>query len=57
MHPILPFHFISAYIDFSESEEIESDVLDRVRASAHDIRIDFGKTLNDAKVGERLREG
>ena len=48
---------ISAFIDFSESEEIELDVLDRARVSAEQLRTEFSKQLTDAKVGERLREG
>jgi len=51
------FNFGLAYIDFAESEEIEEDVLDEVRKGVCELRDEFERHLNDARVGERLREG
>jgi tRNA U34 5-carboxymethylaminomethyl modifying GTPase MnmE/TrmE len=48
---------ISAFIDFAESEDIESDIVDRVRVSVKELQAEFLQQLENAKMGERLREG
>lgn len=48
---------IEAYIDFSEDENIEDDVLDTVKNELERLTVEIEKHLTDGRKGERLREG
>ena len=47
---------IEAKIDFPE-EDLPKDVMRNIQKISNNILIDIKKTLNDQKVGERIREG
>lgn len=48
---------LEAYIDFSEDENIEVDVLDRIRAETSSIIADVQGFVRDARKGEMRRYG
>ncbi|KAJ2868553.1 mitochondrial splicing system protein [Coemansia aciculifera] len=48
---------IEAYIDFSEEENIDDDVLDNVRRIAGSLKEEIANHLNDGRRGEILRSG
>ncbi|KAJ2055500.1 mitochondrial splicing system protein [Coemansia sp. S2] len=48
---------IEAYIDFSEEENIDDDVLDNVRRIAASLKEEIANHLNDGRRGEILRSG
>ena len=48
---------LEAFIDFSESEEIEDGVTEDVRRRVSELASELGEHLRDARRGERLREG
>jgi tRNA U34 5-carboxymethylaminomethyl modifying GTPase MnmE/TrmE len=48
---------IEAFIDFSESEEIEEGVPQEVAAAVSRLAEEFAAHLADARAGERLRDG
>ena len=47
---------IEAKIDFPD-EEISDEILDDIKFHSENIKIEIKKTLDDQKVGERIREG
>ena len=47
---------VEAKIDFPE-ENLPDDILNEIRNKSEKIKIEIQKTLNDQKVGERIREG
>jgi tRNA modification GTPase len=46
-----------AGIDFSDEADVASDVLQRSLAAARELAAEISEVLNDARRGERLREG
>jgi tRNA modification GTPase len=48
---------IEAFIDFSEDENIEDNVLDNVQEQLVNLTIEIEKHLADGRKGERLRDG
>lgn len=48
---------LEAYIDFSEDENIEDNVMDEVRKNLTQLNKDVQKHLADNRRGERLRDG
>ncbi len=48
---------LEAYIDFSESEEIEDGVLNEVERGVRELIAEFDRQLSDARAGDRLRSG
>lgn len=48
---------LEAYIDFSEDENIEEGTLQEVHKNIIKLRDEFKSHLNDARMGERLRDG
>jgi tRNA modification GTPase TrmE len=48
---------IEAYIDFSEDEHIEDNVLSEVYKNLIQLKHELQKHLSDGRMGERLREG
>ncbi len=46
-----------AYIDFSESDELEPGVLEQVGDGARGLLSEFDRSLSSARAGERLRVG
>lgn len=48
---------IEAYIDFSEDENIEDDVVARVKGTLSSLTSEIVKHLDDGRKGERLRDG
>jgi len=47
---------IEAKIDFPD-EDLPIDVLENVKKDCEKVKVEIKKTLNDSKVGERIREG
>ena len=47
---------IEAKFDFPD-EEISDEILDDIKFHSENIKIEIKKTLDDQKVGERIREG
>jgi len=47
---------VEAKIDFPE-EDLPEDILKNIKNKSNDIKNEIKKTLNDQKVGERIREG
>ena len=47
---------VEAKIDFPD-EEISDEILDDIKFHSENIKIEIKKTLDDQKVGERIREG
>ena len=47
---------IEAKIDFPE-EDLPKEILENIKIDSENIKIEIKKTLNDQKVGERIREG
>ena len=47
---------IEAKIDFPD-EDLPKDILDNIQKTSHQVSSEIQKTLNDKKVGERIREG
>lgn len=47
---------IEAKIDFPE-EEIDDQILNNIKIESEKVKSEIKKTLNDQKVGERIREG
>lgn len=48
---------LEAYIDFSEDENIEDDVLDNVLVEIRKLREEICSHLKDGRKGELLKEG
>lgn len=48
---------IEAYIDFSEDENIEDDVLDTMQSELDKLKREIRQHLSDGRKGERLRDG
>eukprot|EP00094_Tigriopus_californicus_P005065 TCALIF_04879-PA protein Name:"Similar to gtpbp3 tRNA modification GTPase GTPBP3, mitochondrial (Danio rerio)" AED:0.08 eAED:0.08 QI:0/0/0/0.66/1/1/3/0/403 len=48
---------LEAFIDFSESEDIEPGVIDQVKTGVLDLIQEIRQHLRDARAGERLRNG
>lgn len=48
---------LEAYIDFSEDENIEENVMDEVKKNLLRLDNDIQKHLTDGRRGERLRDG
>ncbi|XP_049733319.1 tRNA modification GTPase GTPBP3, mitochondrial [Elephas maximus indicus] len=48
---------VEAYIDFSEDDNLEEDVLERVDSSVRGLEAALGAHLRDARRGQRLRSG
>jgi tRNA modification GTPase TrmE len=48
---------IEAYIDFSEDENIEDDVLHNVIKDLRELETEIRNHLNDGRKGEKLRDG
>ena len=48
---------VEAFIDFSEEENIEDDVMDVVVTSIRQIQTEMENYLKDSRRGERLRDG
>lgn len=48
---------IEAFIDFSEDENIEDNVLDNVREQLEKLTVEIEEHLDDGRMGERLRDG
>ncbi|XP_062607753.1 tRNA modification GTPase GTPBP3, mitochondrial-like [Saccostrea cucullata] len=48
---------IEAFIDFSESESLEEDLLSEVTAEVDRLNAEISNHLNDHRCGERLRNG
>lgn len=48
---------LEAYIDFSEDENIEENVMDEVKKNLLWLDNDIQKHLTDGRRGERLRDG
>ncbi|XP_072367793.1 tRNA modification GTPase GTPBP3, mitochondrial isoform X1 [Scyliorhinus torazame] len=46
-----------AYIDFSEDDNIEEGVLDKVDNDVHVLQSEIDRHLHDSRQGERLRDG
>ena len=47
---------IEAKIDFPD-EDLPIDILKKVKKDSEKVKVEIEKTLNDSKVGERIREG
>jgi len=47
---------IEAKIDFPE-EDLPKNIINEIQKSSHGVLVEIKKTLNDEKVGERIREG
>ncbi len=47
---------VEAKIDFPE-EDLPSEILKNIKIDSKNIKLEIQKTLNDQKVGERIREG
>ena len=47
---------VEAKIDFPE-EDLPKDIIKEIQKKSNDVLIEIKKTLNDQKVGERIREG
>ena len=47
---------VEAKIDFSD-EDLPDDILENIKVKSEKIKLEIKKTLNDQKVGERIREG
>ncbi len=47
---------IEAKIDFPE-EDLPEDILKNIKTKSEKVKLEIQKTLNDQKVGERIREG
>ena len=47
---------IEAKIDFPD-ENLPKDILDNIQKISNQVSSEIKKTLNDQKVGERIREG
>lgn len=48
---------MEAYIDFSEDENIEEDIIDQVKNNLLQLNNDIYNHLKDGRRGERLRGG
>lgn len=48
---------VEAYIDFSESESIEDNILKIANDNLCKLRVDIQNHLTDGRKGERLRDG
>ena len=48
---------VEAFIDFSESEDIEDGVPEQVNAGVRRLLAELERHLADARAGERLRDG
>jgi len=49
--------FAEAGIDFSDEADVATDVVERARKAARDLHGEIATLLDDARRGERLREG
>jgi len=47
---------VEAKIDFPD-EDLPKDILNQIHKTSEEVRIEIKKTLNDQRVGERIREG
>ena len=47
---------VEAKIDFPD-EEISDDIMNDIKVNSENIKLEIKKTLDDQKVGERIREG
>ena len=43
-------------IDFPD-EDLPDDILYNIKKNSEEVKLEIKKTLNDSKVGERIREG
>ena len=47
---------LEAKIDFPD-EDLPADILNNIKKNSEKVKLEIKKTLNDSKVGERIREG
>ena len=47
---------LEAKIDFPD-EDLPDDILNNIKKNSEKVKLEIKKTLNDSKVGERIREG
>ena len=47
---------LEAKIDFPD-EDLPDDILSDIKKNSEEVKLEIKKTLNDSKVGERIREG
>ena len=47
---------LEAKIDFPD-EDLPADILNNIKKNSEKVKLEIEKTLNDSKVGERIREG
>ena len=47
---------LEAKIDFPD-EDLPDDILSNIKKNSEEVKLEIKKTLNDSKVGERIREG
>ncbi|GAV02091.1 hypothetical protein RvY_12698-2 [Ramazzottius varieornatus] len=48
---------LEAFIDFSEEEHLEPDILNKVKRAVKSVQVDLKECLTDNRRGERLRNG
>jgi len=49
--------YLEAYIDFSEDEQLDNDLLPGIVSRLQKVRVNIANHLNDGRRGERLRNG
>ena len=47
---------LEAKIDFPD-EDLPDDIINNIKKNSEDVKLEIKKTLDDSKVGERIREG
>ena len=47
---------LEAKIDFPD-EDLPDDIINNIKKNSEEVKLEIKKTLNDSKVGERIREG